>query len=115
MKFLASDPTIDFTSLELRMTVMNELGEEVELVQGGRDIEVTSDNIDEYCMRVAKYHLITSVKDEMKEFLGGFFAVIPRQVIDVFDVDEMDFLLEGTQIIDLKDWKENTLYKGEFN
>jgi E3 ubiquitin-protein ligase HUWE1 len=50
----------------------------------------------EYCLRVAKYHLVTEVKDETKAFMRGFYSVIPRCIISIFDEDELDFLLEGT-------------------
>jgi HECT-domain (ubiquitin-transferase) len=40
--------------------------------------------------------------------------VIPREVLSVFDEDELDFLLEGVQELNLEDWKTHTLYKGSF-
>jgi hypothetical protein len=86
----------------------------VELLPGGADIQVTSENIHEYCLGVAKYHLVTSVREEIRSFLEGFHSVIPSRIVSIFDQDELDFLLEGTQEIDLADWKTNTIYRGDF-
>jgi hypothetical protein len=72
-----SQQNIDFESLDLRFTVIDEQGTEVELVPGGADIQVTSENIHEYCLGVAKYHLVTSVREEIRSFLEGFHSVIP--------------------------------------
>ena len=58
---------------------------------------------------------MTQVADEMREFLKGFFSVLPRYVLEVFDEDELDFLLEGVQHISLEDWRAHTLYRGAFN
>lgn len=67
-----------------------------------------------YCLGVAKYHLVTSVREEIRSFLEGFHSVIPYRIVSIFDQDELDFLLEGTQEIDLADWKENSIYRGDF-
>lgn len=40
--------------------------------------------------------------------------MIPRNVIQIFDADELTFLMSGVQEISLADWKKNTQYKGEF-
>jgi E3 ubiquitin-protein ligase HUWE1 len=48
-------------------------GEEkvVDLIENGRDIEVTEDNKHEYVQRVVEYKLIGSVKEQMEHFLQG--------------------------------------------
>lgn len=47
--------------------------------------------------------------------MAGFYQVIPRSILSIFQEDELDFLLEGVQEISLADWRTNTLYKGEFS
>lgn len=47
--------------------------------------------------------------------MRGFYSVIPRCIISIFDEDELDFLLEGTQEIDLVDWKAHTIYRGDYS
>jgi len=58
--------------------------------------------------------LISSVKAEFKEFLKGFFQVVPLSIVSVFDEDELDFLMHGANEIDVADWQENTQYKGQY-
>jgi E3 ubiquitin-protein ligase HUWE1 len=50
----------------------------------------------------------------MLEFKKGFYEVIPKQLLSVFDCDELDFLLGGSPEINIGDWKSNTLYKGVY-
>jgi len=40
--------------------------------------------------------------------------VIPPDMIEVFDYAELEFLLCGTQDIDVNDWKRHTEYSGAF-
>ena len=40
--------------------------------------------------------------------------MIPKNVISVFDSDELDFLMNGAPEINIEDWKSNTEYRGEF-
>lgn len=47
--------------------------------------------------------------------MQGFHSVLPANILSIFDEDELDFLLEGTQEIDLQDWKQHTNYRGDFN
>lgn len=97
----------------MRFSLETEDGDEIELVENGKNILVTKENIDEYCRLVAKYHLIDQVQKETREFMRGFYKVLPKAVVEVFETDELDFLLEGVQEIQLADWKAHTLYKGE--
>jgi E3 ubiquitin-protein ligase HUWE1 len=78
LQYLATDPTVDFEMMDLRFSIMDEDGSELDLIEGGRDIVVTEETIEEYCLRVARHYLVTYVQEEMKEFLKGFFSVIPR-------------------------------------
>lgn len=45
----------------------------------------------------------------------GLYRVIPEQLIRVFQPYELEMLLYGVPYIDVKDWKLNTDYKGEYN
>jgi len=36
-------------------------------------------------------------------------------VIQVFDCDEIDFLMNGAPEISVDDWKQHTEYRGDFN
>ena len=47
----------------------------------------------------------------MAHFLQGFSDIIPLKMIKTFDEGELEFLMSGIGVIDVKDWKDNTEYK----
>lgn len=57
---------------------------------------------------------MSRVKPQMDNFLMGFHEMVPRNLIKAFDERELEYLMCGIGIIDVKDWKENTLYKGGY-
>lgn len=57
----------------------------------------------------------TSIKDKLFEFLQGFYDVIPLDFIEIFTAEEFEIILNGLPFIDMKDWMQNTIYKGEYH
>ncbi|GMG35717.1 unnamed protein product [[Candida] boidinii] len=55
--------------------------------------------------------MVTSVKDQMENFLQGFHSVIPKELVAVFDDQELELLISGLPEIDVDDWKNNTVYQ----
>ena len=47
----------------------------------------------------------------MDHFLAGFNELVPLNHIKIFDEGELELLMCGIGIIDVKDWKQNTVYK----
>lgn len=87
---------------------------EVELVPGGKDIEVTNDNFPEYLEACLKYRMLDQVKPQLNELLLGFFDVIPEPLLTVFDFQELELLMCGLPEIDLEDWQAHTEYTGDY-
>ncbi|XP_065086078.1 E3 ubiquitin-protein ligase Nedd-4-like isoform X3 [Ochlerotatus camptorhynchus] len=85
-----------------------------ELKPNGADIEVTNDNKDEYIKLVIEWRFVARVKDQMQSFLEGFGQIVPLNLLKIFDENELELLMCGIQSIDVKDWKRNTLYKGDY-
>lgn len=48
----------------------------------------------------------------MDAIIKGFNSLIPNEIVKIFSPEEFDLLLSGQNTIDLKDWKNNTIYKG---
>ncbi|KAI8126378.1 E3 ubiquitin-protein ligase Nedd-4 [Lucilia cuprina] len=86
-----------------------------ELKGEGANIEVTNENKDEYIKLVIEWRFVARVKEQMTAFLDGFGSVIPLNLIKIFDEHELELLMCGIQNIDVKDWRENTLYKGDYH
>jgi hypothetical protein len=108
---------VDLSTLCLDFSTQQEmmgLKEEVELVPGGKDIEVTNDNFSEYLEACLKYRLLDRVKSQLTELLLGFFDVIPEPLLTVFDFQELELLMCGLPEIDIEDWKTHTEYSGDF-
>jgi len=99
---------LDFTATEETLGVRRE----VELLKGGALQEVTNDNISEYLEANLRYRMLDRTKHQMTELLLGFFDVVPEPALTIFDPNELELMLCGLPEIDIKDWKENTLYSG---
>ncbi|SCV05640.1 LANO_0H11936g1_1 [Lachancea nothofagi CBS 11611] len=82
----------------------------VDLTENGRDVLVTEKNKQDYVKKIVEFKLHTSVKEQMDNFLLGFYAIIPKELISVFDEQELELLISGLPDIDVDDWKNNTNY-----
>jgi E3 ubiquitin-protein ligase NEDD4 len=108
----------DISMLCLDFTTTQEImgcREEVELIENGKDIEVTAENLPEYLEACLKNRMLDRVKPQLNELLLGFFDVIPEPLLTVFDFQELELLMCGLPEIDMEDWKEHTEYSGEYD
>ncbi|KAK4552797.1 E3 ubiquitin-protein ligase tom1 [Recurvomyces mirabilis] len=84
--------------------------ETIDLIPDGRNISVTEDNKHEYVQKIVEYRLITAVQDQLEKFLEGFHEIIPKELIAIFNEQELELLISGLPEIDVDDWKNNTEY-----
>ncbi|VEU19917.1 DEKNAAC100738 [Brettanomyces naardenensis] len=82
----------------------------IDLKENGRNIPVTDENKQEYVRLIVEYRLLDSVKDQMDNFLEGFYQIIPKDLVAIFDEQELELLISGLPDIDVDDWKNNTSY-----
>ncbi|CCK69392.1 E3 ubiquitin-protein ligase TOM1 KNAG_0C02810 [Huiozyma naganishii CBS 8797] len=82
----------------------------VDLIENGRNIPVTEQNKQQYVRSIIEFKLHLSVKEQMDNFLDGFYALIPKDLISIFDEQEIELLISGLPDIDVDDWKNNTTY-----
>jgi E3 ubiquitin-protein ligase HUWE1 len=52
--------------------------EEIEIVPGGKDVDVTDDNKYDYVQKMALHKLYNSVKKQIDNFLQGFYEIVPK-------------------------------------
>lgn len=104
------DVCVDFTFTE------SALGENriVELMDGGKDVPVTNDNLPDFLEANLKFHLLDRVKPQLTELLLGFYDIIPESLLTIFDFQELELLMCGVPVIDIDDWMANTSYLGQF-
>jgi len=86
-----------------------------ELKPGGAKIPVTDENKDEYIQLVIQWRFVSRVQQQMDNFLAGFNELVPLNLIKIFDEGELELLLCGIGVIDVRDWKQNTVYKGDYH
>ncbi|KAJ1424691.1 hypothetical protein B484DRAFT_331127 [Ochromonadaceae sp. CCMP2298] len=88
--------------------------EAVELVPGGGDMTVDNANLADYLDAQLKYRTMYRIKDQLAEFLKGFYDIVPEPLLSVFDFQEVELLLHGLPNIEMEDWIKNTEYTGDF-
>jgi len=81
-----------------------------DLRENGRNIPVTEENKQEYVRLVVEHKLLSSVREQMEQFLKGFHEIIPADLISIFNEQELELLISGLPDIDVDDWKGNTEY-----
>ncbi|AET39190.1 E3 ubiquitin-protein ligase TOM1 Ecym_4111 [Eremothecium cymbalariae DBVPG len=82
----------------------------IDLIENGSHVAVTEENKHDYVKKIVEYKLQTSVKVQMDNFLQGFYAIIPKELISIFDEQELELLISGLPDIDVDDWRNNTTY-----
>ncbi|KAJ2753368.1 E3 ubiquitin-protein ligase tom1 [Coemansia pectinata] len=87
----------------------------VDLIPNGHEVNVTEENKAEYVRLVTLQRLYLAIKDQIKSFLTGFHDLIPRDLIQIFNEQELELLISGMPDIDVDDWRNNTEYHGGFN
>lgn len=84
---------------------------EVDLIPDGRNIPVTDDNKTDYIEALVQWRSVSRVQDQMAALKKGLFEMVPRDLLAVFDSNDLEFLISGIAEIDVKDWKANTIYR----
>lgn len=84
----------------------------IDLVPGGRDLDLTKENKEYYVERKAYYHLYKSVQQQIDAFLGGFYEMIPRELVSIFTYKELELLISGLPDFKVSDLKASTNYNG---
>ena len=91
----------DILSLETYFTIdiQDEKGKTIdtrELKEGGKDIQVTNENKEEYVFLFVNHLLNENFKLAQETFLEGFHSVIHPQYLKIFiDGEELRYILEG--------------------
>ncbi|KAF8906522.1 hypothetical protein CPB84DRAFT_1675694 [Gymnopilus junonius] len=108
---LENDPTaLDLTfSVEADEFGVNRI---VPLKEGGESIPVTQENKREFVQLSAQYRLYSSIKDQIENLSTGFYEIIPKDLIAIFNEQELELLISGTPDIDVDEWRAATEYNG---
>ncbi|GFS63641.1 e3 ubiquitin-protein ligase Nedd-4 [Trichonephila clavipes] len=108
----------DPADLDLRFSIDEDLFGQMQqrdLKPNGSEIPVTQENKLEYINLVIQWRFVSRIEPQMNAFLEGFGEVVPMHLIKLFDENELELLMCGIGKIDVKDWKQNTVYKGSYH
>lgn len=83
-----------------------------DLMDDGRNIEVTNANKKEYVDLMIKWRIQKRIDEQFQSFISGFHELIPADLVNVFDERELELLIGGIAEIDVEDWKKHTDYRG---
>ena len=81
-----------------------------DLIENGRNILVTQDNLEEYIDKRIEYYTKSQLSG-IKEIIKGIETIFPVEYLKIFTSDQLGLLINGTPFIDTDDWRMNTKYK----
>ncbi|KZV95100.1 hypothetical protein EXIGLDRAFT_644511 [Exidia glandulosa HHB12029] len=84
----------------------------IPLKENGASIPVTIENRREFVQLAAEYRLYSSIKDQIESLLAGFYEIIPKDLVSIFNEQELELLISGTPDIDVDEWRAATEYNG---
>ena len=98
---LKEDPSLEDTfdlyfSVDITTSVDGDVrSEEVDLMKGGRNRRVSSENVNEYSELMMKHYLYDNYRNTLFFLLEGIFEVIPQEFFCIFSEEELTKVLEG--------------------
>lgn len=90
--------------------------EEIPLIHGGNEMNVTNSNKYRYISLMAKYHVFDRVSEQSEAFRRGMYDVINRSWMRIFNEPELQVLISGPSDgeIDIEDMKAHSRYVGGY-
>lgn len=106
----------ELEALDLNFTINQPVGShyfKFDLIRNGDTIKVNSSNRLNYIHQIANFKLNTSLHIQSKCFLEGLFEMISSSWLKMFDFNELQMLISGSEFnINIEDWKQNVEYGG---
>ncbi|XP_077544919.1 HECT, UBA and WWE domain containing E3 ubiquitin protein ligase 1 isoform X4 [Haemaphysalis longicornis] len=81
-----------------------------DLKPGGRHIPVTEETTQEYVRLVCQEKMTGAIRRQLNAFLEGFYEIIPKRLIGIFNEQELELLISGLPSIDVDDLRAHTEY-----
>lgn len=105
----------DISDLELTFSAEeNSFGviKPVDLIPNGANTLVTEDNKIRYVQLMSEFKMTSVIKEQIDAFLEGFYELIPKDLIALFNELEIELLISGLPDIDIEDMRRHTEYTG---
>ncbi|XP_075729982.1 HECT, UBA and WWE domain containing E3 ubiquitin protein ligase 1 isoform X4 [Rhipicephalus microplus] len=81
-----------------------------DLKPGGRHLPVTEETTQEYVRLVCQEKMTGAIRRQLNAFLEGFYEIIPKRLIGIFNEQELELLISGLPSIDVDDLRAHTEY-----
>jgi len=81
-----------------------------DLKPNGRNVHVTEENKKEYVKLVCQMKMTGAIQKQLQSFLDGFYSIIPKRLISIFNEQELELLISGLPTFDIEDLRANTEY-----
>ncbi|XP_049513921.1 E3 ubiquitin-protein ligase HUWE1-like [Dermacentor silvarum] len=82
-----------------------------DLKPGGRHLPVTEETTQEYVRLVCQEKMTGAIRQQLNAFLEGFYEIIPKRLIGIFNEQELELLISGLPSIDVDDLRAHTMYR----
>lgn len=116
MQWLLENDNVEELGLDFTVTTEEgDVRQVVELIPNGGAVTVTDANKNRFVDLKWKFLLVERVSCQLQALLKGFYEVVPSDLIMLLDASELDFLLCGSDEIDVDDWEKNTKYTEELH
>ncbi|KAL4482579.1 hypothetical protein ABPG72_005822 [Tetrahymena utriculariae] len=83
----------------------------IDLIKDGQNVAVTEENKKQYVKKFCIVKMINNVEKQAKAFITGLEQIIPREALELFNVQELGLHLTGMPTVDIDDMKKNTQYQ----
>ena len=104
----------DIRDLSLVFTVASgdDDHKEIDLIAGGKNVEVNNSNKIRYVNLVAKHYAYERIKQMNFWFFSGLYEIVPKNLLSMFCSPELHILISGCSSINIDDWKDNCKLRG---
>jgi ubiquitin-protein ligase E3 A len=86
-----------------------------ELKVGGKNIEVTNENKEEYVDLLIDFLMNKSIEKMFKSFEKGFNKCCGGEVLSMIEPEDLEMLICGSKILDFNELKKSTVYQDGYN
>lgn len=62
------------------------------------------------CCFILQMKMTGAIRQQLNSFLEGFYDIIPKKLISIFNEQELELLVSGLPTVDIDDLKANTEY-----
>ncbi|KAH9068572.1 hypothetical protein Ae201684P_004275 [Aphanomyces euteiches] len=82
---------------------------QVDLIENGRQIAVENHNRVDFVQAMVRHLIFGRVERHLAGLIQGLYDIVPPELLLVFDHKELELILCGLPVVDVVDWKLNTV------